>query len=228
MNSEKVSISSRSATHHAVEVASPALIQWEVNVERQDIKLYISWTPDGASKSFLVYPPATIKESSGTWAATTSGTLVFEFDNTFSLLSGKEVTLALNREDLPSDSSKYSPATTIDPLDSYLMNRLCMRGMELFFSNRFLDAEEFFRMEHLRVPIFSLAYSSVAFMRALMTFAPDDIVIAQKRLSATQVWCFRFDLWGRIYRFLIHVVCCFAGTLFSVYGRRWFVDLIKT
>lgn len=187
MSTEKLSVPSRTSTHHAVEVTHPALIHWDVSVDKHDIKLYISWTPDGSAKSFLVLPPKTVKASSGTWAATTGGTLLFEFDNTSSHMSGKDCVLTLTREDLPSDATKYSPATNVDPLDSYLMNRLCMRGMELFFSNKFQEAEDFFKFEHLRVPIFSLAYACVAFMRALMTFAPDDITVAQNRLVSTQV-----------------------------------------
>lgn len=66
------------------------------------------------------------------------------------------------------------------------INQRCYVGVQLFFNNRIQEAEQFFGGEIERYPIFSLAYSSMGFLRALMTWERVDIDMANSRLKQTR------------------------------------------
>jgi len=65
-------------------------------------------------------------------------------------------------------------------------NERCNVGVDLFFNNRVWDAEAFFKREVDRHPQFSLAYGSLGFLRALMTWQKADIAEANHRLKHTR------------------------------------------
>ena len=49
------------------------------------------------------------------------------------------------------------------------VNQRCLVGVEMFFNNRYEEAEAFFSKDVEKYPQFSLAYGSLGFLRALMT-----------------------------------------------------------
>ena len=66
------------------------------------------------------------------------------------------------------------------------VNQRCMVGVDLFFNNHVAESEAFFQPEVEKFPVFSLAYGSLGFLRALMTWDKDDIASANLRLKQTR------------------------------------------
>lgn len=48
---------------------------------------------------------------------------------------------------------------------------VCIKSVDLFFNNRIWESESFFQRDIEIHPIFSLAYGSLGFLRALMTWS---------------------------------------------------------
>lgn len=67
------------------------------------------------------------------------------------------------------------------------MNHAGYHGVKLFFENRLEEAEQYFFTNNNRFPIFSLGYSTMAHLKAMMTWAPEDISNAVDRLEHTKV-----------------------------------------
>ena len=66
------------------------------------------------------------------------------------------------------------------------INDRCRVGVDLFFNNRIWESESFFQRDIERYPVFSLAYGSLGFLRALMTWDKGDIAQANHRLKQTR------------------------------------------
>ena len=137
-----------------------------------------------------------------------NGNLVLRFDNTGSFLSSQKA-LWSSRCAKVSDSLWLSqdPAITARPIplaDKHLahiladidrdmafcalddiatVNSIAMRGVHLFFSNRFGWAETSYRRHFRRSPIMSLAYATIHMMRAIMSWNEADIVESRRRAA---------------------------------------------
>ncbi|KJE93018.1 hypothetical protein CAOG_03881 [Capsaspora owczarzaki ATCC 30864] len=59
-------------------------------------------------------------------------------------------------------------------------------GFGLFFKNQQTEAENFFAAYKDSIPLFSLGYSTMAFVRAIMSFETGDIQTAMKELGETE------------------------------------------
>eukprot|EP00281_Chroomonas_sp_CCMP1168_P024499 CAMPEP_0206228148 /NCGR_PEP_ID=MMETSP0047_2-20121206/9015_1 /ASSEMBLY_ACC=CAM_ASM_000192 /TAXON_ID=195065 /ORGANISM="Chroomonas mesostigmatica_cf, Strain CCMP1168" /LENGTH=494 /DNA_ID=CAMNT_0053651373 /DNA_START=226 /DNA_END=1706 /DNA_ORIENTATION=- len=62
-------------------------------------------------------------------------------------------------------------------------HRSAHEGLELFFTNRFEDADAFFQAKRHTVPMHATAYAVIGFLRAIFTFEPDQIEEAKTRLT---------------------------------------------
>ncbi len=67
--------------------------------------------------------------------------------------------------------------------DVALANSIAMRGVHLFFTNRFGWAEMTYRRHFRRSPIMSLAYATIHMMRAIMSWNEADIAESRRRAS---------------------------------------------
>ena len=84
------------------------------------------------------------------------GEVTFRFDNTYSLLKSKAVTLTTRvlSEEEGRAEHKFSPCASLRVVeDSHLLNRFAMTGIEHFFTNKFALAEAEFALERLRVRV---------------------------------------------------------------------------
>eukprot|EP01062_Namystynia_karyoxenos_P069980 TRINITY_DN65372_c0_g1_i1.p1 TRINITY_DN65372_c0_g1~~TRINITY_DN65372_c0_g1_i1.p1 ORF type:complete len:763 (+),score=239.54 TRINITY_DN65372_c0_g1_i1:137-2425(+) len=66
--------------------------------------------------------------------------------------------------------------------DQIAADQPIMQGIQMFMDNRYRDAEQLFK-EHSGEPVGALAYAGVMFLRALMSWEPDDMAEARKRLG---------------------------------------------
>lgn len=60
-----------------------------------------------------------------------------------------------------------------------------MHGVELFFRNRFREAEDLFHTERNRLPLFALGWATMAYIKAIITFD------AAVRLPLARIRCSR-------------------------------------
>lgn len=84
------------------------------------------------------------------------GEVTFRFDNTYSLLKSKAVSLTTRvlSEEEGRAEHKFSPCASLRVVeDSHLLNRFAMTGIEHFFTNKFALAEAEFALERLRVRV---------------------------------------------------------------------------
>jgi hypothetical protein len=184
----ELSIAPRSQAAHVVEVRSPGLIRWALEVKDGGVVgVSISWAPTGGSARQVVPPLRLGPREAHFFVADERGELTFTFDCGGALLSGRALTLRLSREALPSGAPPTGALRVAE--DAHALNRLALRGVQLFFTNQFAAAEAYFESERLRVPIFSLSFATLCWLRSLMTWDPAVVAEAHRRLAATQALC---------------------------------------
>jgi hypothetical protein len=190
---------------HTVEVSAPGIVSWSVKTAAFDVGVEVRWTPTPPTTSspspspssrpyVAVQPSLRMEDDKGSFVCATAGRLEFLFDNSFSVLRAKTVTLRLSKAPLPEPSEADAQAggagardsalaAAADALDTHVLNILCNHGIDKFFLNDFDAAERFFEREKNRVPIFALSFSTLAWLRSLMTWEPEEIAGAHKRLK---------------------------------------------
>jgi len=136
----------------------------------------------------------------GSLRAEADGQVELIFDNSFSILRGKTVRLTV----LPGPAELTLEAVRADGIfDSETSHALVMFAIDLFFSNRFQEAERFFAAFADTVPIFSLSLAAIAFLRGVMTWEAAELAAAQERLKATQKLCQSImpqdSMWGGLF-----------------------------
>lgn len=72
----------------------------------------------------------------------------------------------------------------IDASDTVLANVAGEFGVGLFFLNRFAASEGFFARQSDRIPLFALGQSTLAYMRAILTWRRSDVDKAITMLHA--------------------------------------------
>lgn len=128
---------------YVVVLDAPNTVRWSVAVAGGfDVQLELLYIESGGGGG-VVRPSSRVKEDSGTFVAAAAGRLLFKLDNSFSMLRGKTVKVTVSL-----GAHGFSAA---DVRDSELMNDKVMAGIELFFTNRFAEAERFFAAEKDRV-----------------------------------------------------------------------------
>lgn len=177
-----LSVPARGSLEHAVAVQAGVRVGWCVAVGGDlDVTLSCNFEPAGATGAAAaavpVINPGRCTGDMGSFKPPAAGRLVFAFDNSFSMLRSKAVTLSVATGD------DNSHVLSWDPI---LANEHVMRGIEMFFTNRFDEAEEFFAVHKDRVLVHNLSWATLRFFRALMTWEPEEIALAQARVKATQ------------------------------------------
>lgn len=184
--SAELTLGSRAALPepHALPVAAGARVGWSVSVSGDlDVSASVTFEPcvgeSGSSHARRELLAATrCGHETGAFTPPCDGRLLFGLDNSYSLLRGKTVTVSVaSGEDNPDLLMRDAP----------LANELVMRGIELFFTNRFEEAEAIFAQHRATVPIYSLCWTALAFFRALLTWDPAMVADAQARVRTTQV-----------------------------------------
>jgi Protein of unknown function (DUF3808) len=77
---------------------------------------------------------------------------------------------------LPRDMTKYLSMTS---------DEMMREGIESFFSNKFMKAKSIFKAKSDTDPLFALGLGSMAFIKAIMTYDAEDIVVAVDVLNTT-------------------------------------------
>lgn len=177
-----VAVSRSASVAHSISVRAGDVVRWGFTVaDGYDIAFSVEAPGRGA-----VQTPVRVSADMGSLRAEADGKIDLIFDNSFSLLRGKTVRLR---------TLVGPPQLTLDAVradgifDPETACALVMHGMDLFFTNRFSEADRFFSAFADTVPIFSLSLGAVSFMRGVMTWAPDELATAQERLKATQKLC---------------------------------------
>ena len=80
----------------------------------------------------------------------------------------------------------WPPASRPLPPTPSELNRRCMWGVWLFFTNHLEESEAFFQSELTLSPMFSISYACIGFLRALMTWEREDIAESDRRLTRTR------------------------------------------
>ena len=118
--------------------------RWSLSVQGGfDIGYEVLFIAAGGKGGGIARPAARVKHDVGSYVSG-PGRLLFTLDNAFSMLRSKSVELSVI-------FSKEVPFTDAEIADSQLMNDRFMVGIELFFTNRFADAERYFATEKERV-----------------------------------------------------------------------------
>jgi hypothetical protein len=166
---------SRSAkVRHFVEITSPGYVEWDVSSVGFDISAEVLWYPgaapaeaeSGAREGYRAQPAIRVEQDSSAYACTSTGTIEFIFDNSYSVMRGKQVKLKLKKGPLPAaDAIDVSQiplplplASAAVPYDIEAANASAMKGVELFFTNNFPASEAYFAREKSRIPIFALSW----------------------------------------------------------------------
>lgn len=178
-----VAISRSSSVTHTINVRTGDVVRWGFTVaDGYDV----AFSVEAPGRSGAVQAAVRVSADMGSLRAESDGKLELIFDNSFSLLRGKTVRLRtlIGPPELTLDAVRadgiFDPETAC---------ALVMHGMDLFFTNRFSEADRFFSAFADTVPIFSLSLGAVSFMRGVMTWAPEELAMAQERLKATQKLC---------------------------------------
>ena len=184
----EIAVPARSQAVHSVEVKKAGLIRWSIDVRDGGVVgVTLTWAPAGG-EARSVQPLLRLgPREAHFFPAPSPGELTFTFDCGGALLSGRSLTLRLSREALPAAAPPTAELRVAE--DAHALNRLALRGVHLFFTNQFAAAEAYFEGERLRVPIFSLSFATLCWLRAIMTWDPAVIADANKRLGATQALC---------------------------------------
>ncbi|KAI9288894.1 hypothetical protein BC943DRAFT_315544 [Umbelopsis sp. AD052] len=74
---------------------------------------------------------------------------------------------------------------TLNPRDQEKADEMMREGIEAFFSNKFMKAKSIFKAKSDADPLFALGLGSMAFIKAIMTYDADDIVVAVDVLNTT-------------------------------------------
>ena len=161
-----VTVGRGSRSEHEVAVAKACVTRWSVVVEGgYDVNFEVYFYPTSGGEGHVAKPPTPrVKTDVGAFAANQPGRLVFRFDNRYSVLRSKGVSISV----LHTDQAPFSDA---EIEDSLLMNERFMVGIEMFFTNRFADAEQFFAMEKDRVRRRS-RHIALSFPGGQRTFSP--------------------------------------------------------
>ncbi len=82
----------------------------------------------------------------------------------------------------------YMPHTSLHITVSAaaIINERAMYGVDLFFNNRFKEAEDFFKCDMHQYPVFALAYGAIGFVRAMMTWEKPAMKEASDRMQASK------------------------------------------
>ena len=80
----------------------------------------------------------------------------------------------------------WSPDARLLPSTPASLNRRCMWGVWLFFTNHLEESEHFFQSELSHSPMFSISYACIGFLRALMTWEREDTAEADRRLNRSR------------------------------------------
>lgn len=159
------------------------VIRWRFTVnDGFDVGLSIL-QPSGVE----IQPSIRVTSDAGSILADADGVLKVTLDNGFSLLRGKTVQIRIAQGPLSPLTIEAAKEDGI--LDSESMSALVMKGLDLFFSNAFDEAERFFAAFADTVPIFSLSLGAVSFMRAIMSWDQEQLANAQEKLKATISLC---------------------------------------
>jgi hypothetical protein len=66
-------------------------------------------------------------------------------------------------------------------------NERALYGVELFFSNKFQEAEHFLRAEKDVYPVYALGHACLTFLKAIMTWEKKDLETAQELLKEARI-----------------------------------------
>ena len=185
----EITIARNSRSEHRVSLTTPGVIKWSISVKSGGVDCSASFFPVSSGETGeLVLPRMRVCPSEGaSYSALTTGEIVFTFDNP-SLLSLRTITLDVSKESIEEAraSGHLSPAAGLSvSSDAALLNRLAIQGVREFFNNKFEKAEEFFRFERLRVPVFSISYATLAWLRAVASWDTASVIEAKQRLATT-------------------------------------------
>ena len=174
----EVVVPARGRASHRAPVAAGERVAYLVSVagDGLDVLLSASFTSVDGVETCLASPVRT-GNSEGSLCPACAGTLTLTLDNGHSLLTRKTVRVSVARGEDNSD---------VLARDHTLANRRVMVGMELFFTNRFDEAEAFFDVHRAKVPVYNLCWATVSFFRAVMTWEPYVIAAAQERIRGSQ------------------------------------------
>jgi len=136
------------------------------------------------------------------------GALLIRFDNSGSFLSSQKAVwstrtaVVTDSVWLSQDSAVTSRPISLDDMhlahiiadidrdmamctldDVVTTNAIAMRGLHLFFTNRFGWAEQCYHRHFRRSPIMSLAYATIHMMRAIMSWNEADIAESRRRAA---------------------------------------------
>ncbi|KAH8554139.1 hypothetical protein BGW37DRAFT_483589 [Umbelopsis sp. PMI_123] len=84
----------------------------------------------------------------------------------------------------PESVSTIGP-NTLNPRDQEKADEMMKEGIEAFFSNKFMKAKSVFKAKSDSDPLFALGLGSMAFIKSIMTYDPNDIVVAVDVLNTT-------------------------------------------
>ena len=171
-----IAVPARGSVEHAVDVKGGLVTAWSVSVNNDfDVNCSISY--DEGTGRVVVSPSSRCQVDTGSYTPQQDGKLIFIFDNSFSLLRSKTVVLSI--------ASGYDN-TDVLARDAILANAHVMKGIELFFTNRFEEAEAFFAVHKDKVPIHNLSWATLCFFRGLMSWDPEILMEATARVKGTQ------------------------------------------
>lgn len=78
-------------------------------------------------------------------------------------------------------ASLAEPHCALNAEDAAAAERAARVAVDVFFLNDAATAEALFAREHNRIPIFALGHGTLAFLRAILSFAPEELEETQVR-----------------------------------------------
>eukprot|EP01138_Halocafeteria_seosinensis_P016376 gb/GECG01016707.1/.p1 GENE.gb/GECG01016707.1/~~gb/GECG01016707.1/.p1 ORF type:complete len:872 (+),score=112.04 gb/GECG01016707.1/:1-2616(+) len=188
-------------------VARNTMIEWEMTVDKYDIAFCVEFIPsvekDSDAQTELVQHKLRLEQDQNAFTpeAEVDGIIRFTFDNKYSMMRGKTVQFGyelVNNEHSRSGLTEliqnvddpvemHRIGSLISLKDSRNINHAGYRGVQMFFENRLVEAEQYFLTNRNRFPVFSLGYATMAYLKAMMTWTPEDIERAVDRLEHTKV-----------------------------------------
>ena len=117
-----------------------------------------------------------------------NNTIVMNDDDCSKVLekTGDTFTVTLEKDDgdddFVLDKAFIEKARTMTLAEQVAYDAEVMKGIDLFMNNEYAKAEQFFE-SHSQDPVGAVAWSTIAFLRAIMSFAPKDMKEARRRLN---------------------------------------------
>lgn len=173
-----------STLRHFVNVTSPGVVSWSWSSAGYDVGVGCIWHPEISPAEAertesptrqQIQPQLRLESDSSSYGCITTGTMEFVFDNSYSLMRGKTVTLKLSKAALPADYEVIVPAPLVGaavPYDVEAANIAAYKGVRMFFCNQFAPSETYFAREKSRIPIFALSWCVLRCSYAVRPWPP--------------------------------------------------------